>query len=148
MKKIDIFTDGACSGNPRPGGWAAILRYKGYEKKISGFVANTTNNRMELLALINALSLLKQKCEINIFTDSKYVADSISNGWALNWKKENWRKKNKKVPNADLWDILLGLVERHIVNINWVRGHNGHLENEECDKMAVDEIKKQKGKYV
>jgi ribonuclease HI len=91
---------------------------------------------------------LKQKCEINIFTDSKYVADSISNGWALNWKKENWRKKNKKVPNADLWDILLGLVERHIVNINWVRGHNGHLENEECDKMAVDEIKKQKGKYV
>ena len=141
MKKIEIFTDGACSGNPGPGGWAAILKYKDNVKKISGFVPSTTNNRMEILALINALSILKESCEITVYSDSKYVVDSINKNWVLNWQKNNWMKKNKKVPNSDLWYTLLNLMKNHKINFIWVRGHSGHPENEECDKMAVFEIK-------
>ena len=141
MKKIEIFTDGACSGNPGPGGWAAILKYKDNVKKISGFVPSTTNNRMEILALINALSILKESCEITVYSDSKYVVDSINKNWVLNWQKNNWMKKNKKVPNSDLWYTLLNLMKNHKIDFIWVRGHSGHPENEECDKMAVFEIK-------
>lgn len=141
MKKIEIFTDGACSGNPGPGGWAAILKYKDNVKKISGFVPSTTNNRMEILALINALSILKESCEITVYSDSKYVVDSINKNWVLNWQKNNWMKKNKKVPNSDLWYTLLNIMKNHKINFIWVRGHSGHPENEECDKMAVFEIK-------
>lgn len=144
MKKIEIFTDGACSGNPGPGGWAAILKYKDNVKKISGFVPNTTNNRMEILALINALSILKESCEITVYSDSKYVVDSINKNWVLNWQKNNWMKKNKKVPNSDLWYTLLNLMKNHKIDFIWVRGHSGHPENEECDKMAVFEIKNNK----
>jgi len=144
MKKIEIFTDGACSGNPGPGGWAAILKYKDNVKKISGFVPSTTNNRMEILALINALSILKESCEITVYSDSKYVVDSINKNWVLNWQKNNWMKKNKKVPNSDLWYTLLNLMKNHKINFIWVRGHSGHPENEECDKMAVFEIKNNK----
>jgi ribonuclease HI len=144
MKKIEIFTDGACSGNPGPGGWAAILKYKDNVKKISGFVPSTTNNRMEILALINALSILKESCEIKVYSDSKYVVDSINKNWVLNWQKNNWMKKNKKVPNSDLWYTLLNLMKNHKINFIWVRGHSGHPENEECDKMAVFEIKNNK----
>ena len=144
MKKIEIFTDGACSGNPGPGGWAAILKYKDNVKKISGFVPSTTNNRMEILALINALSILKESCEITVYSDSKYVVDSINKNWVLNWQKNNWMKKNKKVPNSDLWYTLLNLMKNHKIDFIWVRGHSGHPENEECDKMAVFEIKNNK----
>ena len=144
MKKIEIFTDGACSGNPGPGGWAAILKYKDNVKKISGFVPSTTNNRMEILALINALSILKESCEIKVYSDSKYVVDSINKNWVLNWQKNNWMKKNKKVPNSDLWYTLLNLMKNHKINFIWVRGHSGHPENEECDKMAVAEIRNNK----
>ena len=144
MKKIEIFTDGACSGNPGPGGWAAILKYKDNVKKISGFVPSTTNNRMEILALINALSILKESCEIKVYSDSKYVVDSINKNWVLNWQKNNWMKKNKKVPNSDLWYTLLNVMKNHKINFIWVRGHSGHPENEECDKMAVFEIKNNK----
>ena len=141
MKKVEIFTDGACSGNPGPGGWAAILKYQDNEKKISGFVPNTTNNRMELLSLINALKLLKEKCDVTVFSDSKYVVDSFLKKWIFTWKKNSWMRKNKKIPNYDLWEILFNLVENHDVKFNWVKGHNGHSENEECDRMAVQEIK-------
>lgn len=141
MKKIEIFTDGACSGNPGPGGWAAILKYKDKIKKISGFIPNTTNNRMEIFALISAISVLKENCEITVYSDSKYVVDSLSKGWVLKWKKQNWLKKNKRIPNADLWYTLLELIKNHKINFVWVKGHNGHNENEECDRMAVNEIK-------
>lgn len=147
MKKIEIFTDGACSGNPGPGGWAAILKYKNNIKKISGFVPNTTNNRMEIFALINSLNILKENCEIIIYSDSKYIVDSITKGWVFNWKKNNWLKKNKKVPNSDLWYIVLNLIKNHKIKFVWVKGHNRHAENEECDKMAVSEIKNHKNKF-
>lgn len=141
MKKINIYTDGACSGNPGPGGWAAILKCDGKEKKISGFEKSTTNNRMELLALINALSLLKEKCEISVFSDSKYLVDSVSKGWVYGWQKNQWMRRNQKVPNYDLWESLLGLMDGHAISFNWIRGHAGHPENEECDHMATLEIK-------
>lgn len=141
MKKIEIFTDGACSGNPGPGGWGAILRYNDKEKKISGFEPNTTNNRMELLALINSLMILKECCDITVFSDSKYLVDSFSKGWIFSWEKSSWMRKNKKIPNYDLWIKLFSLSKNHKMEFNWVRGHNGHPENEECDRMAVKEIK-------
>lgn len=138
MKQVEIFTDGACSGNPGPGGWGAILRYKGTEKEISGGEANTTNNRMELLAVISALKLLKEPCEVTLYSDSQYVCNALERGWAKNWKKNGWMR-NKKDPalNPDLWDELLKLYDAHKVNIVWVRGHAGHPENERCDKLAV-----------
>lgn len=138
MKEIELFTDGACSGNPGPGGWGAILRYNGIEKELSGGEENTTNNRMELTAVIEGLSALKESCRVRLVTDSRYVADGIGKGWAASWRKNGWRKADKKPAlNADLWEKLLLLTERHTVEIEWVRGHNGHPENERCDALAV-----------
>lgn len=143
MKKVEIFTDGACSGNPGPGGWGAILRCNGTEKELSGGEKDTTNNRMELTAVISALKALKYPCEVNITTDSKYVYESVTKGWVYSWKKNNWRKADKKPAlNPDLWDELLKLLEMHNVTFNWVKGHNEHPENERCDKLAVTECNK------
>lgn len=146
MKKVYMYTDGACSGNPGPGGWGTILRYKNNEKRLSGGEKDTTNNRMELTAVIEGLKALKESCEVVLTTDSRYVADGITKGWAKSWKANGWRKGDKKPAlNPELWDELLTLIEKHSVTINWVRGHDGHPENEECDKMAVAESLKFKG---
>ncbi len=145
MKQVDIFTDGACSGNPGPGGWGAILRYRGTDKCISGGDAQTTNNRMELSAVIEALKLLKEPCEVTLWTDSKYVADGLGKGWAAGWKRNGWRKADKKPAlNPDLWDELLTLNDKHQIKIKWIKGHASHPENEMCDKMAVAESQKYK----
>lgn len=146
MKKVQIFTDGACSGNPGPGGYGVILRYKGIEKEISGGHPNTTNNRMELSAVIAGLSALKEPCEVTITSDSKYIVDAIQKGWALKWKANNWIRSNKeKALNPDLWEELLSLLNRHKVDFVWVKGHAGHRENERCDELAVMESQKFNG---
>ncbi len=138
MKHIDIFTDGACSGNPGKGGWGAILRYQGVERELSGGALDTTNNRMELTAVIEALSALKEPCEVTLTTDSKYVADAVLKGWVYSWQRNGWRKADKKPAlNVDLWQQLLPLLETHRVTFNWVKGHAGHPENERCDTLAV-----------
>lgn len=138
MKFVEIFSDGACSGNPGPGGWGAILRCDGYEKEISGGEAHTTNNRMELNGVIEALSALKYPCKVRVTTDSKYVVDGITKGWAKGWKKRGWKKSDgKPALNPELWDKLLGLLETHDVEFAWIKGHAGHEENERCDRMAV-----------
>lgn len=138
MKNVEIFTDGACSGNPGPGGWGAILRYNGHEKELSGGEKNTTNNRMELTAVIEALGSLKEPCRVTVTTDSKYVSDGINQGWAICWQKNGWRKADKKPAlNPDLWQKLLDLLDIHDVKIVWVKGHAGHPENERCDELAV-----------
>ena len=143
MKKVFVFTDGACSGNPGPGGWGAILRYKETEKELSGSEADTTNNRMELTACIMALMTLKEPCEVELTTDSQYVVNGIINGWAENWRSNGWRKADKKPAlNSDLWEQLLNETERHKVTFNWIKGHAGHEENERCDKLAVNEYAK------
>ena len=143
MKEIKIYTDGACSKNPGPGGWGAVLIYKSHRKEISGADAQTTNNRMELTAVIKALECLKEKCKIELFTDSKYVCDSIMKGWAESWRNNNWKKSDKKPAiNADLWEILLNLISKHDITFNWVKGHAGNIENERCDELATSEIKK------
>lgn len=143
MKKVELFTDGACSGNPGPGGWGAILRYNGHEKELSGGEADTTNNRMELMAVIEGLQALKEPCEVTLTSDSQYVCNAISKGWAKNWKKNGWIKSDKSpAKNPELWDRLLDLLERHRVTVVWVRGHNGHPENERCDELAVAQAKK------
>lgn len=140
MKKLDIYTDGACSGNPGKGGWGAVLVYKGAEKEISGAEKQTTNNRMELTAVIKALQLLKEPCEVNLTTDSKYVCDAVNKGWVYGWKKKGWIKSDKKPAlNVDLWEELLEQLKIHDVTFNWVKGHNGHPYNERCDKLAVSE---------
>ena len=138
MKQVEIFTDGACSGNPGPGGWGAVLRYNGREKELSGGERDTTNNRMELTAVIKALEQLKEPCKVILTTDSKYVSDGIGKGWAVSWQKNGWRKADKKPAlNPDLWERLLELLKTHDVTINWVKGHAGHPENERCDELAV-----------
>ena len=138
MKYVELFTDGACSGNPGPGGWGAVLRYNGREKELSGGEKETTNNRMELTAAIMGLAALKEPCEVRLVTDSKYVADGITKGWAESWRKNNWRKADKKPAlNPDLWERLLDLVNTHKVTVEWVKGHAGHPENERCDRLAV-----------
>ncbi len=145
MKHVDIFTDGACSGNPGPGGWGAILRYNGVEKEISGGEKETTNNRMELTAVIEALSKLKEPCEVTLWTDSKYVSDGLSKGWAESWKRNGWKKADRKPAlNPDLWEELLTLYNKHSVTIQWIKGHASHPENERCDRMAVAEWEKLK----
>lgn len=143
LTKVEMFTDGACSGNPGPGGWGTILRCNGTEKEMSGGEGNTTNNRMELLAVINGLSALNRKCDVTIYTDSQYVVNGITKGWAESWKKNGWRKKDKKPAlNADLWDMLLTLLAGHKYSFVWLKGHDGHPENERCDALAVAESKK------
>ena len=140
MKKVNIYTDGACSGNPGPGGWGTILEYAGHEKELSGGEALTTNNRMELTAVIEGLKALKEKCGVTVTTDSKYVADGINLGWAKKWKANGWRKPDKKPAlNPELWDELLSLVDAHEVRIVWIKGHAGHPYNERCDRLAVAE---------
>lgn len=137
-KYVEVFTDGACSGNPGPGGWGVVLRYGEHEKELSGGEENTTNNRMELTAAIKGLSALKEPCKVRLVTDSKYVADGINLGWALSWKENGWRKADKKPAlNIELWDELLSLIDKHDITVEWVRGHDGHPENERCDRLAV-----------
>ncbi len=140
MKHVEIFTDGACSGNPGPGGWGAVLRYGSVEKELSGGEGSTTNNRMELSAVIAALSALKEHCLVTLTTASKYVVDSVTKGWVYGWQKKGWVKSDKKPAlNVDLWEQLLPLLERHKVTFIWVKGHAGHPENERCDALAVKE---------
>ncbi len=142
MPDVEIYTDGACSGNPGAGGWGAILRYGSVEKELSGGESDTTNNRMELTAVIEALKALKKPCNIVLYTDSRYVMDGV-NEWMPNWKLNGWRTTNKKTPvkNVDLWQILESLIEKHKIKWVWVKGHNGHPENERVDKLARDEAK-------
>lgn len=138
MKFVEIFSDGACSGNPGPGGWGAILRCDGYEKEISGGEAHTTNNRMELTGVIQALSALKYPCKVRVTTDSRYVVDGITKGWAHGWKKRGWKKSDgKPALNPELWERLLELLAIHDVEFAWIKGHAGHEENERCDRLAV-----------
>lgn len=142
MTAIEIFTDGACSGNPGAGGWGVILRCGETEKELSGGEAQTTNNRMELTAVIEALKALKRECEITLYTDSRYVMDGV-NEWMPNWKKNGWRTTNKKsaVKNLELWQELDSLLPKHKIKWIWVKGHNGHPENERVDKLARDAAK-------
>ena len=140
---VQIYTDGACSGNPGPGGWGAVLLYGQHEKQLSGGEANTTNNRMELTAVIEALALLKRPCRVTLTTDSKYVADSVTKGWVYGWQKRGWKKSDgKDAINVDLWQRLLPLLQTHEVTFVWIKGHAGHQYNEICDKLAVAESRK------
>ena len=137
-KTVYIFSDGACSGNPGPGGYGVILRCDGREKELSGGEAHTTNNRMELMGVITGLEALKMPCRVILQTDSKYVVDSVTKGWAKGWRKNGWVKSDKKPAlNSDLWERLLDLLEIHEVTFNWIKGHAGHEENERCDRLAV-----------
>ncbi len=143
LKHVELFTDGACSGNPGPGGWGCVLRFGGVSKELSGGEAQTTNNRMELTALIEGLSALKYRCRVTVTSDSKYVIDAIQNGWAKKWRANGWmRNKKDKALNPDLWETLLNLLDRHEVEFVWVKGHAGHPENERCDELAVAESRK------
>lgn len=143
MKHIDIFTDGACSGNPGAGGWGTILRYNNNEKELSGGAYDTTNNRMELSAVIAGLSALKEPCEVTLYSDSKYIIDAVTKGWAVKWQANNWIKSDKKPAlNSDLWENLLNLLKVHKVQFVWVKGHAGHPENERCDRLAVEQSQK------
>lgn len=143
LSKVYIYTDGACSKNPGPGGWGAILKAGEHIKEISGGEPNTTNNRMEMTAVIKALSALKRPCEVILTSDSKYIIDAIEKGWVFKWRSNNWmRTKKDPVLNPDLWKQILDLLEIHKVSFVWVKGHAGHPENERCDKLAVIESKK------
>jgi ribonuclease HI len=143
LRKVRLYTDGACSGNPGPGGWGAILECEGHEKELSGGEANTTNNRMELLGVINGLTALKYRCDVTLISDSKYVIDAITKGWARKWRANGWMRNNKdKALNPDLWEQLLNQIDRHEMHYQWVKGHAGHPQNERCDQMAVAESKK------
>ena len=143
MKTVTIYTDGACSGNPGPGGWGAILEWQGHEKELSGGEAQTTNNRMELTAVLTALSLLKEPCIVELYSDSKYVVDTIDKGWLYGWQKKGWIKADKKpVLNVDLWQQLLPELKRHDVRLHWVKGHAENEKNNRCDQLAVAESKK------
>jgi len=143
MKEVLIYTDGACSGNPGPGGWAAILIYMGREKVLSGGERETTNNRMELTAVIEALKALKEPCTVQLYSDSKYVIDALSKGWARSWQKKGWIKSDRKPAlNVDLWEVLLSLCDRHEVICHWVKGHADNEYNARCDALAVEEREK------
>lgn len=140
MKTVEIYTDGACSGNPGPGGWGAILRYNGTEKELSGGEKNTTNNRMELSAVIAALEALRESCIVQLYSDSKYVVDALEKGWAVSWQKKGWIKSDKKPAlNIDLWEKLLSLVKEHEVHYHWVKGHADNAYNNRCDALAVSQ---------
>ena len=138
MKTVTIYTDGACSGNPGPGGWGALLCYNGVEKELSGGAAQTTNNRMELTGVISALQALKEPCIVELYSDSKYVIDALEKGWAVSWRKRGWIKSDKKPAlNSDLWEILLALTEKHQLHYHWVKGHADNEYNKRCDALAV-----------
>ena len=138
MKQVTIYTDGACSGNPGPGGWGAILRYGSFEKELSGGERQTTNNRMELLGAISALEALKEPCQVDLYSDSKYLVDAMTQGWAERWRKNGW-KRNRTDPalNPDLWQRLLDLCRTHDVTFHWVKGHADNAYNNRCDALAV-----------
>lgn len=143
MKKVNLYTDGACRGNPGPGGYGVILEYNGHRKTLSGGEASTTNNRMELTAAIVGMEALKEDCEITLCSDSKYLIDAIEKGWLESWYKRGWIKADKKpVLNPDLWQKVYELIHRHKVTTVWIKGHDGHPENEECDRMATAEADK------
>lgn len=138
MKHVDIYTDGACKGNPGPGGWGAVIVYGAAEKELSGGEKRTTNNRMELTAAVSALSALKEPCEVTLYSDSKYLVDAMTRGWAVSWRSRGWIKSDKKPAlNPDLWQKLLELAEMHSIKFVWVKGHAGHRYNERCDSLAV-----------
>ena len=145
MKTVTLYTDGACSGNPGPGGWGCILEYQGHEKELSGGEKNTTNNRMELTGVIMGLSALKEPCIVELYSDSKYVLDALQKGWVYGWKKRGWVKSDKKPAlNPDLWEELLALTQRHQLRCHWVKGHADNPKNNRCDELAVGEWKKRK----
>lgn len=145
MKKVNVYTDGACKGNPGPGGYGAILVYNGIEKEFSGGEANTTNNRMELLGAITALAALKEPCEVELCSDSKYLVDAVTKRWVYGWRQKGWKKSDgKPALNADLWERLLALLDVHRVTFVWIKGHAGHPYNERCDSLAVAEAEKYK----
>lgn len=137
-KKVTIFTDGSCIGNPGPGGYGAILDYKGHRKELWNGFRRTTNNRMELLAAVESLVALKEPCDVRLYSDSEYVVRAMNSRWPYAWKKKGWRRRDNKIAsNRDLWDKLLNLCERHSVQFEWVKGHAGHPENERCDQLAL-----------
>lgn len=140
-KHVVVYTDGACSGNPGPGGWAAILRYGDKHRELAGGFRRTTNNRMELTAVIEALDVLKESCVVEVFSDSKYVVDAMEQGWAERWRANNWRrgKKGDKAVNPDLWERLLNAAARHQVTFTWVKGHDTDPDNIRCDELAVEQ---------
>lgn len=139
LKNVELFTDGACSGNPGPGGWGALLKYNDIKKELSGAKKQTTNNQMELTAVIMGLEELKEPCEVNVYTDSKYISDAFNKNWLRSWQNNGWKTASKKpVKNQELWKRLLEQTSRHIVKWNWIKGHSGHPENELCDKLAVN----------
>ena len=145
MKTVTLYTDGACSGNPGPGGWGCILEWGGHEKELSGGEENTTNNRMELTAVIRGLEALKESCVVELYSDSKYVIDALEKGWAWSWKNHGWVKSDKKPAlNPDLWEQLLNLTQKHELHCHWVKGHAENPKNNRCDQMAVAEWKKLK----
>lgn len=142
MKQVTLYTDGACSGNPGVGGWGAVLMYKDFEKRISGAEEATTNNRMELFAVIRGLECLKEPCEVTVYSDSAYTVNAFNNGWIYGWEKDGWKKAdNKQVLNADLWQRLLSLTRTHHVKFVKVKGHADNEYNNICDKLATDAIK-------
>ena len=146
MKTVEIYTDGACSGNPGPGGYGAVLKYNGAVRELCGGEANTTNNRMEMTAVIVALEALKEQCRVILTSDSKYVIDALSKGWAKKWKANGWRRSGReKALNPDLWDRLLTLTDYHKMQYVWIKGHAGHPDNERCDRLAVAAANKFKG---
>ena len=146
MKTVTLYTDGACSGNPGPGGWGCILEYNGVEKELSGGEDNTTNNRMELTAVIRGLEALKEPCTVELYSDSKYVIDALTKGWARGWQKRGWVKSDKKPAlNPDLWQRLLELTDVHTVHCHWVKGHDSNPKNNRCDALAVSQWKRLKG---
>lgn len=143
MKKVTIYTDGACSGNPGPGGWGAVLIYGGHRLEMSGGERQTTNNRMELVAAIEAMSRLNQPCEVELWSDSRYLVDGLEKGWAKSWRSRGWKKKDgSPALNPELWERLLELCEEHTVTLHWVKGHAANEENNRCDEMAVAESRK------
>lgn len=145
MKTVTIYTDGACSGNPGPGGWGAVLLYGAHRRELSGGEDHTTNNRMELTAVIAALEMLKEPCIVELWSDSKYVIDGLEKGWAKGWQKRGWVKSDKKPAlNPDLWERLLALADTHTLHYHWVKGHADTQENNRCDQLAVTESQKRK----
>ena len=146
MKTITLYTDGACSGNPGPRGWGAILEWEGHEKELSGGEISTTNNRMELTGVIRGLEALKEPCIVELYSDSKYVIDALEKGWAVGWQKRGWVKSDKKPAlNPDLWQRLLELCQVHQVRCHWVKGHAENPKNNRCDELAVAQWKRLKG---